>query len=79
MDGQGELCYVMWEFGMEEADRVYFKQFPLASTEVNSLMLRLLEELPRIPELRQQLVRAHFLCATTGTSFARPRIRPLCL
>lgn len=63
---EGELCYVMWEFGMEEADRVYFKQFPLASTEVNSLMLRLLEELPRIPELRQQLVRAHFLCATTG-------------
>jgi len=63
---QGELCYVMWEFCMPEADRVYFKQFPLATDAVNSLMLRLLDELPGLPQLRENLVRAHFLCATTG-------------
>ena len=74
--GQGQRCYVMWEHGMAEKDRVYFLQFPLATKEVNHLMLRLLKEIDGIPIISQNLVRVNFLCATTGaghryTSFDR--------
>ena len=51
---------------MEEEDRVYFMQFPLATREVNRLMLQLLEAIDSSPLLLENLARVNFLCATTG-------------
>ena len=67
---QGQRCYVMWEHGMEEEDRVYFMQFPLATREVNRLMLQLLEAIDSSPLLIENLV--NFLCATTGAAKEHP-------
>mmetsp|Transcript_39381 Transcript_39381/g.111593 ORF Transcript_39381/g.111593 Transcript_39381/m.111593 type:complete len:433 (-) Transcript_39381:1699-2997(-) len=63
---EGQRCYVMWDYDMEETDRVYFKQFPLATPELNALMLKLLETIDGHPLLAPNLVRVNFLCATTG-------------
>lgn len=52
---------------MVEDDKVYFKQFPLATQELNTLMLRVLNCIDEMPHpVLLNLVRINFLCATTG-------------